>query len=180
MPLPYDFIPSPNYDERPAGTTVSCIVLHSTVEPTTQGTVNIFLDDKRAGRVSAHFVVGKDGRVVQMVPIEKRAWHAGKSVFNGQNNVNHFSVGIEMVNLNDGNDPYPDEQYHAVAGIIRFLRSRFDIPDSSIVSHQQVATAAGRSDKTDPLGFDFTKVCQLARVTPAAATATRTQAKSRS
>jgi N-acetylmuramoyl-L-alanine amidase len=159
MPLPYAFVPSPNCDERPPGSAVNCIVLHATVEPSTAGTERIFLTPSRA--VSAHFVVGKDGRVVQMVPVERRAWHAGTSVLEGVPSVNDFSVGIEMVNLNDGRDPYPDAQMQAVAGIIRFLRSRYDIPDSRIVSHAQIAQPQGR--KTDPAGFDFDRIRRMAK-----------------
>jgi N-acetylmuramoyl-L-alanine amidase len=159
MPLAYHFIPSPNFDSRPDETEISCVVLHSTVVPTTEGTVRIFLDPKR--EVSAHFVVGKDGQIIQMVPIEKRAWHAGESVLEGRPRVNEFSVGIEMVNLNDGNDPYTDAQMNAVAGIVRFLRSRYDIPDSRIVSHEQIALPAGR--KSDPAGFDFSRLYALCR-----------------
>lgn len=159
IPLPYAFVLSPNCDDRPAGSEVDCIVLHSTVEPTTEGTMGIFLTPSR--RVSAHFVVGKDGRVVQMVPVEKRAWHAGPSVLEGARSVNDFSVGIEMVNLNDGKDPYTPEQMQAVAGIIRFLRSRYNIPDSRIVSHAQIALPVGR--KTDPAGFDFDRIRAIAK-----------------
>ena len=163
MPLPYDYIPSPNCDNRPAGTTVNCLVIHSTVEPTTEGTIGIFLNTAR--KVSAHFVVGKDGRVVQMVPVERRAWHAGPSVLEGVPSVNDYSVGIEMVNLNDGKDPYTDAQVHAVAGILRFLRSRYVIPDSRVVSHALIARPAGR--KSDPAAFDFERVCALAKLEPA-------------
>ncbi len=159
MPLPYDYVPSPNCDNRPAGATISCLVLHSTVEPTTEGTMGIFLNTAR--KVSAHFVVGRDGRVVQMVPVERRAWHAGPSVLDGTPSVNDYSVGIEMVNLNDGKDPYTDAQVHAVAGILRFLRSRYVIPDSRVVSHASIALPAGR--KSDPAAFDFTLVCALAK-----------------
>lgn len=159
MPLAYAYIPSPNCDDRPPGAVISCIVLHSTVEPTVEGTVGIFLDPH--SRVSAHFVVGKNGRVVQMVPVEKRAWHAGVSVLDGVPHVNDFSVGIEMVNLNDGKDSYTHEQMLAVAGIIRYLRSRYTIPDTRIVSHAQIALPPGR--KSDPLGFDFSKTYALAR-----------------
>ena len=158
MPLAYAYVPSPNCDDRPAGTDINCIVLHSTVEPTTEGTEQIFLN--RTTKVSAHFVVGKDGRVIQMVPIEKRAWHAGKSLLEGQTDVNNFSVGIEMVNLNDGKDPYPREQVEAVAGLIRFIRSRYNVPDSRIISHAAVAQPVGR--KSDPAGFDFDEVEKLA------------------
>jgi N-acetylmuramoyl-L-alanine amidase len=158
MPLAYAYVPSPNCDDRLPGTEISCIVLHATVEPTTEGTEQIFLN--RSKKVSAHFVVGKDGRVIQMVPIEKRAWHAGKSVLEGQTEVNNFSIGIEMVNLNDGKDPYPREQVEAVAGLIRFIRSRYPIPDSRIVSHAAVAQPVGR--KSDPAGFDFDALEKLA------------------
>lgn len=158
MPLAYEYIASPNFNERPANTPITAVVLHSTVEPTTEGTINIFLNP--ASQVSAHFVVGRDGRVVQMVPLEKRAWHAGVSTLDGQGDLNNYSVGIEMVNLNDGKDPYPDAQVQAVAGIIRFLRAHYTITDDHIVSHAQIALPAGR--KTDPAGFDFTRIRQLA------------------
>ena len=164
MPLAYEFIASPNFGERPANTPVNFMVLHSTVEPTTEGTIGIFLNPAR--QVSAHFVVGKDGRVVQMVPIEKRAWHAGVSTWDGVKDLNNVSVGIEMVNLNDGKDPYTEPQIQAVAGIIRFVRSRYLIPDDHIVSHAQIAIPPGR--KSDPLGFDFDRIKLLARVQPAA------------
>lgn len=163
MPLAYEFVASPNFGERPANTPVNFIVLHSTVEPTTEGTMGIFLNPAR--QVSAHFVVGKDGRVVQMVPIEKRAWHAGVSTWDGVKDLNNVSVGIEMVNLNDGKDPYTEPQIQAVAGIIRFVRSRYLIPDDHIVSHAQIAIPPGR--KSDPLGFDFERIKALAHVMPA-------------
>ena len=162
MPLAYEFIPSPNFGERPANANINTIVLHATVEPTTEGTIGIFLN--RARQVSAHFVVGRDGRVVQMVPLEKRAWHAGVSTWDGMKDINNVSVGIEMVNLNDGKDPYPDAQYQAVAGIIRFVRSRYAVPDNHIVSHEQIAIPHGR--KNDPVGFDFDRIKALARVSP--------------
>ena len=157
MPLAYAYLPSPNCDDRPPGTDINSIVLHATVEPTTEGTINIFLNPAR--RVSAHFIVGKDGRVVQMVPVEKRAWHAGPSVLEGVGSVNDYSVGIEMVNRNDGQDPYTDAQMQAVAGLVRFLRSYYAIPDARIVSHAQIALPPGR--KSDPIGFDFDKLRSL-------------------
>ncbi len=159
LPFAYPYHPSPNCDDRPPGVGVSCVVMHSTVEDTLAGTEQIFLTP--AKKVSAHFVVDRDGHVVQMVPIEKRAWHAGVSVLDGVSHVNDYSVGIEMVNLNDGIDPYTDAQYEAVAGIIRFLRSRYNIPDSRIVSHAMIALPPGR--KSDPLGFDFHRLYALAK-----------------
>jgi N-acetylmuramoyl-L-alanine amidase/AmpD protein len=160
LPLAYAYIPSPNCDDRPPDAPpISSVVLHATVEPTTEGTIHIFLDPAR--KVSAHFVVGRDGRIVQMVPVEKRAWHAGVSVLDGVPGVNDYSVGIELVNRNDGKDPYPEAQLQAVAGILRLLRSRYSIPDARIVSHAQIALPPGR--KSDPLGLDLDKVRALAR-----------------
>lgn len=159
LPLAYHYIPSPNCDERPPGIEPDCVVLHATVEPTTPGTVKIFLSP--ASDVSAHFVVGKDGQIIQMVPVEKRAWHAGTSEWGGREKVNDFSVGIEMVNLNTGNDPYTEAQIQAVAGIIRFVRSRYPIPDDRIVSHAEVAQPPGR--KSDPRNFDFDRIRALAK-----------------
>jgi N-acetylmuramoyl-L-alanine amidase len=154
-----EYVASPNCDDRSGNAPVSCIVLHATVEPTTEGTMGIFLNVAR--KVSAHFVVGKDGRVVQMVPLEKRAWHAGVSVLDGVKRVNDYSVGIEIVNLNDGKDPYTEAQMRAVANIIRFVRTRYDVPDTRIVSHAQIALPPGR--KSDPVGLDFDRIRQLAK-----------------
>jgi N-acetylmuramoyl-L-alanine amidase len=155
-----EFVASPNCDDRSGNAPVSCIVLHATVAPTTEGTERIFLDKARL--VSAHFVVGKDGKVVQMVPLEKRAWHAGASVLEGVKRVNDYSVGIEIVNLNDGKDPYTEAQYQAVANIIRFIRTRYDVPDARIVSHAQIALPPGR--KSDPVNLDFDRVRQMAKM----------------
>ncbi len=160
IPLPYEFIASPNFNERPKTKTVNCVVVHATVIPTLEKTVEHFL--KVETQVSAHFVVGRDGRVVQMVPVEKRGWHAGVSRWMGEGDLNNTSVGIEMVNLNDGKDPFPTEQLGAVAGIIRFLRGYYEILDSRIVSHEDIAVPHGR--KTDPLGFDFSALKRLARM----------------
>ena len=160
LPMPYEFIPSPNFGERPKNAVINCVVVHATVIPTLEGTVAHFLDPKT--EVSAHFVVGRDGRIVQMVPIEKRAWHTGVSTWMGEGNLNNTSVGIEMVNLNDGNDPYPPEQLQAVAGIIRFVRNYYPVPDSRIVSHADIAVPHGR--KSDPLGFDFASLKRLSRL----------------
>ena len=163
LPLAYAFLPSPNFDERPEGAVVDCVVLHATVVPTVQETIDIFLS-REGKRVSAHFVVGKEGCVVQMVPVERRAWHAGPSVLDGVEGVNAFNVGIAMVHRNDGEDPYTEAQVEAVAGIIRLVRSRHDVPLDRIVSHAEIAIPAGRKD--DPRGFDFDRLRLLISGTP--------------
>lgn len=150
----YQYVASPNSDRRPFDIRITCLVLHSTAQEEMGQTISLFSNP--ASKVSAHFVVGKDGQVIQMVPIERRAWHAGISQFAGVSNVNDYSIGIEMVNRNDGIDPYPEAQYKAVAEIIRLLRTRLVIPDNRIVSHAEIALPAGR--KSDPAGFNFRKL----------------------
>jgi N-acetylmuramoyl-L-alanine amidase len=149
------FILSPNQDARPAGVEVDCVVVHATVIDSLEGVVAHFL--KPESRVSSHYVVGKDGRGVQMVADNARAWHAGGSELEGRRSVNDFSVGIEIVNLNDGKDPFTEAQYEVVAAIIRHVREHHDVPVTRIVSHAYIARPPGR--KSDPVGFDFTRLC---------------------
>ena len=150
----YAYRHSPNYDLRPQGSHINCVVLHASTQRTLDATIRAFQYPKSL--VSAHFVLGKDGRVFQVVPLERRAWHAGISQLDGETEVNDFSVGIELVNLNDGIDPYLDLQYEAVARLIFQLRQRYQIPDDRIVSHRQIALPPGR--KSDPIGFDFERL----------------------
>ena len=96
-------------------------------------------------RVSAHCVVFRDGSVRQYVPFHLRAWHAGLSEFDGQQNCNDFSIGIEL----EGTEtvPYTDAQYRSLELLTRQLMQDFPaITLERIVGHQQIAP--GR--KTDP------------------------------
>ncbi len=154
-----EFVRSPNQGMRPFSAVVDTVVVHATVIPTLEATVDAFL--QTSSQVSAHYVVGRDGKIVQMVEDTERAWHAGVSELEGVKGVNDFSVGIEIVNLNDGIDAFTDAQYGAVAAIIRHLRESYDIRDRRIVSHALVARPAGR--KSDPAGFDFGRLLKLAR-----------------
>lgn len=153
-----EFVASPNWSMRTLGGKIDTVVLHSTVVDTMEATQAIFLDDKER-KVSAHYVVDRDGTIVQMVDERLMAHHAGVSELDGRTGVNDFSVGIEMVNRNDGVDPYPDAQYEAVARILRDLRTRWSVPDDRIVSHAQIARPEGR--KSDPLGFDFDRLRRM-------------------
>jgi N-acetylmuramoyl-L-alanine amidase len=153
------FIPSPNQEHRLPTAKIDTIVVHATVIESTEKTAGAFYSP--VSRVSAHYVVGRDGMIVQQVPESERAWHAGVWALEGRTGVNDFSVGIEMVNLNDGKDPYPDVQYQAVARIIKHIRSKNKVPDKHIVSHEFVARPKGR--KNDPMGFDFERLKRMCR-----------------
>jgi len=146
IPLPTH--PSPNFNARPEGMVVDTVVLHATVLNTLQEVVDKFADPE--SQVSAHYTIDRDGTVVCHVAEDQRAWHAGQSRMNdGRTGVNDFSVGIELVNLNDGVDPFPKAQIKAMRRLVRSIISRH--PIRYIVTHYQCADPPGR--KSDPNGF---------------------------
>jgi len=145
------WVQSPNYNRRPDDTVIDTIVLHSTVIPTLEATTRAFYDPK--SQVSSHFTIGKDGSIVQNVSTFQRAWHAGVSKDSlGRENVNNFSIGIELVNLNDGKDPYPQAQIEVLRFLILEMKRRFPTL-RYIVSHEYIAQPHGR--KSDPKGFPW-------------------------
>lgn len=147
------WIQSPNFGPRPKDTIVDTIVIHSTVIPTLEKTTVAF--QRTESQVSAHFSIGKDGSIVQNVSTFDRAWHAGVSKDpEGRSNLNNFSIGIELVNLNDGNDPYPEAQLDALKAIIKVMQRRF--PIKQLVSHEYIAQPYGR--KNDPKGFPWSSL----------------------
>jgi LysM repeat protein len=152
--LDISWIPSPNFNERPDSDNLTTIVVHATANSTLVGVISWFQNP--TSYVSAHYVIGKDGKTVQMVKDKDRAWHAGKSEWRGVSNVNDCGLGIELVNLNDGQDPYPEAQYQSLVKLCQALAHKYDIPMEDIVGHYQVSP--GR--KTDPRGLDLDKLRQ--------------------
>lgn len=147
------WVDSPHINDRPEGTVIDTIVLHHTASSSLRGTIKWFTMPE--SRVSCHFTVGKDGSIVQMVSRWKRAWHAGVSTdAEGRPNVNNFSIGIEIVNLGDGKDPYTEEQIQAVENLIAVL-IRWH-PIRQIVSHEYIAEPQGR--KIDPLNYPWERL----------------------
>lgn len=167
---------SPNCDSRPAGSEISLAVLHSISLPRgTYGKVGggsaierLFTNrldtaehpsfaDLAGLRVSAHFLIYRDGALVQFVPLERRAWHAGASRWRGRERCNDFSVGIELEGVDDG--PFAAAQYAALAVLSRKLQAVLPLRD--IAAHSDVAP--GR--KSDPgTQFDWARfLLQLAR-----------------
>lgn len=148
------WIQGPHCDARPADTVVDTIVLHATANSTLEGVARWFLAPE--SRVSAHYTVGKGGGIVQHVSTFNRAWHAGVSRNpDGRERVNNFSVGIEIVNLNDGKDSFTEAQYDVVDNLIGMLVRRFPTI-KYIVSHEVIAQPKGR--KSDPKGFDWNRI----------------------
>jgi AmpD protein len=154
------YLPSPHCDDRPTDSCIDMIVVHGISLPAGQfgtdavaefftGTLDVsshpdFLSIAHL-RVSAHLFIRRDGSIIQFVPFNKRAWHAGESSFQGKTRCNDFSIGIEL----EGTDHIPYEliQYTQLANVIRLLRTTYpDITADRIVGHVDIAP--GR--KTDP------------------------------
>tara|TARA_R110001592_G_scaffold166248_4_gene401144 strand:+ start:352 stop:1095 length:744 start_codon:yes stop_codon:yes gene_type:complete len=144
-----DLAPSPNFNDRKHK--VDMLVLHYTGMDTGDAALARMRDP--ASEVSAHYMVWEDGRITQLVGEDKRAWHAGVSTWQGDDDLNSRSIGVEIVN--GGHDvplpggtlpPYPDVQIEALIALCRHVLSEYDIPPSRIVAHSDIAPAR----KTDP------------------------------
>ena len=136
---PMRYVPSPNHSERTRP--VSIIVLHYTVTKTLEQAVQILTATNTPHPVSSHYVVGTDGEIVQLVPEDRRARHAGVSFWRGETDVNSASIGIEIVNMgpdaNGVHPAYPEEQIKAVIGLCRDIQAHYAITD--VVGHSDVA-----------------------------------------
>lgn len=137
--------PSPNRSPRKPGTPISAIVLHDTGGKNAEGALSWFAAP--ASGVSAHYVVGKDGAVYRCVADAEKAWHAGISTLWGVPDVNAYSLGVELVDDNDG-DRYPDAQVEALIELLTDLCWTHRIPLHRVVGHQHIAIPPGR--KVDP------------------------------
>jgi N-acetyl-anhydromuramyl-L-alanine amidase AmpD len=146
---------SPHFNARPADTRVDTVVLHHTAGSTLIGVCKWFAMPE--SQVSAHYTIGKKGQIVQHVSTYQRAWHAGKSIdYLGRENVNNFSIGIEMDNLGNGKDPWTEEQVAACVRLVRVLK-RYRFPSIKYVtSHEYIAEPKGR--KNDPLNFPWDRL----------------------
>ena len=159
-------VESPNCDERPADTEITLVVLHSISLPPGEyggeAIEQLFTNclDPAAHpyfeaicqlHVSSHYLVRRDGELVQFVRPELRAWHAGASSWRGRARCNDFSIGIELEGTDE--DVFTDPQYDSLAQLLRELRQKFPLRD--IAAHSDVAP--GR--KTDPgARFDWARV----------------------
>jgi len=160
------FLASPNFDERPPGESICLLVVHSISLPPGEfggdaierlftnhldPTAHPYYRDIHALRVSAHFLIRREGTVTQFVPCDKRAWHAGVSRWRGRERCNDFSIGIELEGCDEA--PFENAQYQALAHLAHLLKHTYPIED--IVGHCDIAP--GR--KTDPgPNFDWRRL----------------------
>lgn len=135
---------STNYSYRSKDVEIDTIVLHATGPGSVQAIINTFENPEE--KKSAHYLVGKNGGVVQFVDEKNKAWHCGESSWNGKEHVNDFSIGIEI--LNNGEE-YPPIQINAVADLVADIMKRYrSMGMADIVGHCDVAVPPGR--KVDP------------------------------
>ncbi|KGD08211.1 1,6-anhydro-N-acetylmuramyl-L-alanine amidase AmpD [Burkholderia pseudomallei] len=150
--------PSPNFEARPDGAAISLVVIHNISLPPGEfgGDAIVALFQNRLDcdahpyyaahlrgvRVSAHFLVRRDGALIQFVSCDARAWHAGASSFFGRERCNDFSIGIELEGADDV--AFDARQYATLAALARALAARY--PIDAFAGHEHIAP--GR--KTDP------------------------------
>ena len=167
---------SANCDDRPAGSGLSLIVIHNISLPRGHfggdyieqlfcneldtGTHPDFLDLARL-TVSAHLLVRRSGEVIQFVPFDRRAWHAGESAFAGVAACNDYAIGIELEGTDDS--PYNPRQYEVLAAICSALIAHYpELTEERIVGHCDVAP--GRKSDPGP-AFSWDRFHRLLRDT---------------
>jgi N-acetylmuramoyl-L-alanine amidase len=130
--------PSPNHGPRLTGPT-DILLLHYTGMMSADGAL-AWLCDPRSS-VSSHYFVFEDGRVVQLVPEERRAWHAGEASWRGESDINSRSIGIEIANPghNFGYREFPDAQIDALIALCQDILARNPIPPERVLAHSDVA-----------------------------------------
>lgn len=131
--------PSPNFNAR----TPFLIVIHFTQDASLQQALHELRTRNEEGPVSAHYLIGRDGHVYQLVADADRAWHAGAGRWGTITNVNSASLGIELDN--DGNAPFPPAQMQSLLRLLANLCARWDIPRTQIIGHEDLAPTR-RSD----------------------------------
>jgi AmpD protein len=155
--------PSPNFGPRPAGAAIDLVVVHSISLPpgqyggdevrqlftnTLDWDAHPYFQQIRGAQVSAHFFIRRGGELWQFVSCDERAWHAGKSSWQGRDNCNDHSIGIELEGLEG--ETFEPEQYEALATVCSGIAQRY--PIRHVAGHEHIAP--GRKQDPGP-GFDW-------------------------
>jgi N-acetylmuramoyl-L-alanine amidase len=136
--LPTQWHASPNFDDRRP----NFVIIHHTSDDTVERALGTLTDPIRA--VSAHYLIGRDGAIHQLVDERTRAWHAGESKWGANTDINSSSIGIEIDN--NGREPFPGAQISALLALLADLQDRYRIPKANVLGHADVAPKR----KTDP------------------------------
>ena len=137
------WVASPNFDARRP----QLVVLHYTEQESVRQSLHTLRTRNRGGRVSAHYLVGEDGRIYQLVSDEHRAWHAGAGRWGTIHELNSASIGIEIDN--DGREPFTEPQIAALLRLLDDLTTRHRLPKTAVIGHSDLAP--GRKIDPGPL-----------------------------
>lgn len=136
--IPTRWQPSPNFDERRP----SFVIIHHTGDDTVEQALRTLTDPQR--KVSAHYLIGRDGTIYQLVDERARAWHAGQSLWGGASDLNSASLGIELDN--NGQEPFPERQIASLLALLGDIKERHHIPKENFLGHADIAPTR----KVDP------------------------------
>lgn len=134
------WVPSPNFNARAP----ALIVVHFTQQESVEQSLRTLSTGNSHGPVSSHYLIGKDGRLYQLVADGHRAWHAGAGSWGGLTDVNSFSIGIELDN--NGREPFSEPLIDTLLVLLEDLCTRWNIPREAVIGHSDLAPAR----KVDP------------------------------
>ena len=161
--------PSPNFGLRPPNAPIDLVVVHSiSLPPGQYGGPEIeqlftnqldwdahpYFDQIRGMEVSSHFVIRRDGQLLQFVSVDDRAWHAGRSSWQGRENCNDYSVGIELEGLEGGT--FEAAQYTSLAALCKDITKV--CPIEHVAGHEHIAP--GRKQDPGP-GFQWPRLAAM-------------------
>jgi len=139
--IPTQWQGSPNFDERRP----NLVVIHHTSDDSVDEAMKTLANPLR--KVSAHYLIGRDGQIIQLVDERARAWHAGESRWGAATDINSASLGIELDN--NGREPFSEAQISALLRLLADIRERYHIPAANFLGHADVAPRR----KTDPSSY---------------------------
>ena len=161
-------VPSPNYNPRPPQCQIGLIVIHNISLPPAQfggGYIEQFFQNQldpsihpyfaeiKDLQVSAHLLITRTGEVIQFVSLNDRAWHAGHSCYQGMDNCNDFSIGIELEGSDD--QPFTEAQYQALVPLLEAIQQNYPATCGHVAGHNEIAP----NRKTDPGAcFDWSRI----------------------
>ena len=138
-----EWLPSPNHNSRRP----QLIVIHHTAEKSFDISLKVLQTENSGGPVSSHYLIGRDGRLAQLVSDDHRAYHAGGGTWGPYRDLNSISIGIELDNT--GFEPFADAQIDKLLLLLEDITKRFNIPRTNVVAHADVDPIR----KQDPSGF---------------------------
>jgi N-acetylmuramoyl-L-alanine amidase len=130
---------SPNFNHRRNGAKIQFIILHYTDMEDAKTSLEFLCSD--VSQVSCHYLIDINGDTYQIVEDEYRAWHAGKSYWQGIKDMNSYTIGIELQNKGHGHDytPFPQQQIENLIQLLKILKKKYNLYNTQILAHSDIA-----------------------------------------